>query len=1086
MKPSVPFVPSGFFALRTPYLPFEELEAWSAGLTGAEAPDRELLRQRLGELIDRPEIREAVFVASPSLYDGLALWRREPEGKKGQRAERALVRYLLRMAGRPTPFGLFSGCSLGTTGGAGEPSRLRLTGQAGYQRHTRLDMDYLFALVEALVRDPGLRRELVFRPNNSLYRAAGKLRYAEARLNGKAREHHLVGIAPDAYLEEALRRAADGVRPADLARCLVELDPDGEVLLEEAEAYVGELIASQVLVPDLALPITGVEPVHEIVRRLTPLAAAAGVAAEAASRLARAQSAIDAIDAGASQEAGSDETEPYRAIARDLAALPTEVELSRLFQVDLVKPGEELRLGPAVIAELERGLQLLHRLYGRLYQEPLDRFRSSFSERYGDGRWMPLLAVLDEEAGIGFERSESPTAEASPLLRGLALGAPPAAAGTPWSRRQAVLLHWLSEALLQGRQEIELSDADLEKLNERGDKEPPPLPDALQVMASLAADSEEALDQGRFRLYWKGSGGPSGARLLGRFCHADPVLNQAVIDHLAAEEAHRPEAIFAEIVHLPQGRIGNILLRPVLRRYEIPYLGASGVPPEDQIPLADLQVTSRGGRIVLRSVRLDREVIPRLTSAHNYVTGSLGVYRFLCSLQSQGVCPGLSWSWGALDAAPFLPRVRSGRLVLSRATWRMTEAEIQGLVKPKPEEKRPPFAAVADWRRERRLPRWAALADGDNELLIDFDNPLAVDTFLDVIEGRNQALLCEHFPDSGELCVRGPEGRFVQEIVVPFVRVPAEAPALPAPRPRPAPPAPGASERTFAPGSAWLYCKLYTGKATADVVLREVVAPAVHRALADGAATSWFFIRYGDPDWHLRVRLQGDPRVLHERARPLLEQAAAPLLATGLIAKVQFDTYERETERYGGPHGIGLAEQLFAADSEAVLALVDALEGDEGAEARWKLCLTGIDRLLTDLGFDAPAKLQLLDGMRRGFAQEFEVGKPLRVQLDRKFREARPEFAGLLAPEWSEEHPLSPGFEIFRQRSEQLAPIAAELRGREAAGELTATLAEMAPSYVHMHVNRLIRSAARAHELVLYDLLYQEYAARAARERKGR
>ena len=36
-----------------------------------------------------------------------------------------------------------------------------------------------------------------------------------------------------------------------------------------------------------------------------------------------------------------------------------------------------------------------------------------------------------------------------------------------------------------------------------------------------------------------------------------------------------------------------------------------------------------------------------------------------------------------------------------------------------------------------------------------------------------------------------------------------------------------------------------------------------------------------------------------------------------------------------------------------------------------------------------------------------------------------------------------------------------------------------------MHVNRLIRSAARAHELVLYDLLYQEYAARAARERKG-
>ena len=36
-----------------------------------------------------------------------------------------------------------------------------------------------------------------------------------------------------------------------------------------------------------------------------------------------------------------------------------------------------------------------------------------------------------------------------------------------------------------------------------------------------------------------------------------------------------------------------------------------------------------------------------------------------------------------------------------------------------------------------------------------------------------------------------------------------------------------------------------------------------------------------------------------------------------------------------------------------------------------------------------------------------------------------------------------------------------------------------------MHVNRFIRSAQRAHELVLYDFLYLLYESRAARERKG-
>ena len=43
----------------------------------------------------------------------------------------------------------------------------------------------------------------------------------------------------------------------------------------------------------------------------------------------------------------------------------------------------------------------------------------------------------------------------------------------------------------------------------------------------------------------------------------------------------------------------------------------------------------------------------------------------------------------------------------------------------------------------------------------------------------------------------------------------------------------------------------------------------------------------------------------------------------------------------------------------------------------------------------------------------------------------------------------------------------------------------MAASFVHMHVNRLIRSAQRAHEMVLYDFLHLLYESREARQRKG-
>jgi hypothetical protein len=42
-------------------------------------------------------------------------------------------------------------------------------------------------------------------------------------------------------------------------------------------------------------------------------------------------------------------------------------------------------------------------------------------------------------------------------------------------------------------------------------------------------------------------------------------------------------------------------------------------------------------------------------------------------------------------------------------------------------------------------------------------------------------------------------------------------------------------------------------------------------------------------------------------------------------------------------------------------------------------------------------------------------------------------------------------------------------------------LTDVAMSYAHMHVNRLLRSAQRAQELVVYELLDRVYSSRAAR-----
>ena len=1094
-RPDRPFVPSGFFAFRTPLLPFEELEAFAEGLQApaalaaaaddpealerALAADRERLRARLTALLERPEVLEAVFLASPSLHESLAAWRAQPDGKKGQRAERALVRYIYRMVARATPFGLFSGCSLGPVEGApGSPTRIAVGPRAAYERHTRLDMDYLFALCEDLARDPAVREELLYRPNSSLYRAAGRLRYAEARLEKKVRSHHLVAVDSNDYLEEALRRAEGGARAREIAEALVAFDPDGDVTIDEASGFVTELIDSQILVSDLSTPVTGPEAIHDLIDQLSRLP----VTGAAAAKLADVRATLEELDAGGPGAPPA----RYEAIAEALKELPTPVEMSRLFQLDMVKPADRPALGADVLEEIQRGVDILLRLAVDRQPEGLEKFRKDFNERY-EAREIPLLQALDEEVGIGFERSGDFGAEASPLLRGIGIGGAPAEQSVPWGKTQAVLLAKLNRALAAGERAIEITAEDLDRMAPPADPQAPPqtpkspFPDAFHVMVTLAAASQEALDAGDFQVLFENAGGPSGARLLGRFCHADAELSRLVEEHLRAEEAQRPEAVFAEVVHLPQGRIGNILARPVLRDYEIPFLGRSGAPEERQIPVNDLRVSVQGSRIVLRSARLGREVIPRLTSAHNFWRGSLGVYRFLCMLQNQGVLGGVSWSWGALDGAPFLPRVTHGRLVLSRALWWMNQEEIKELAKTKGAER---FRAVQAWRERRSLPRLVALVDADNELMVDLDNALSIETFLDVIEERDRARLVEFFPGPDRLAATGPEGRFLNEVLVPFVRKPREEAGAGA-RPAAAPALAAPARRSFPPGSEWLYAKLYTGTATADGLLREIVAPVAREALAAGEADGWFFIRYGDPEWHLRIRFHGEPARLQSGVLTRLHAALDPLLADGRIWRVQLDTYEREVERYGGPEGILVSERLFQVDSEAVLEILEMLEGDEGADLRWRLALRGIDMLLGDLGFDPETLMRVLRGMREGFHREFGGGKGLRVQLDQRFRQEWRSLMPLLDPSGDAESELAPALAVLRRRSERLAPIVEELRDLERSGRLAPKLVELAPSYVHMHVNRIIRSAQRAHELVLYDFLYLLYESRAARARKG-
>jgi thiopeptide-type bacteriocin biosynthesis protein len=1051
-----------FFVVRTPLLPLERFLEWSADLestadagdlSGALGRDRERLRARLRALLTDPVITEALYLASPSLEETLPHWCAAPDSARGQKVERALVRYFGRMTSRPTPFGVFAGLSLGHPGRA---TRLQLGPRAAYRKHSRLDCGALLATLEGVRRDPAVTESLRYWSNPSRYDVAGQLRYAQPLLRGRDRDYVLSVVERTPYLDAVLSRATTGATVAELVAELCAADE--AVTADEARAFVGELIECELLCPGLDLPITGVEPDQALTEQLEALPAARPVAAQ----LTAARATLGRWDTAALGIAPAE----YRQLAASLPQLPDAGGGGGWFQVDLHKPAE-LELGPEVRRELGHAVQLLHRLGARVpYGAELARFATAFTSRF-EGREVPLLVALDADVGVGL----GPTTDDAPLTRDLRFPAPPPQ--ETFGPRERRLQAYVADARAHRRHAVELTDADLEAL---AVDPPPPLPESLVVTARIAAASAAHLARGEFQVWANLASGPTALFLLGRFLHGDARLAAAAQRFAAAEQALWPGRALADIVHLPVGRVGNVTARPVLRDYEIPYLGASGAPRDHQLSLQDLRVSVRGGQVVLRSQSLGCEVLPRLTAAHAWMhPHQLKLYRFLAALQGHVVC---SLEWGtALESAVHRPRLTHGRVVLSLESWHLDSTLLAPL----------DTADVAvRWRRLRELrselgiPRLAVLLDEDRGFIVDFDNPLSVEAFAQAALTAGGGDLREVFPPPGESVVTGPEGTFAHELMGLMIgRTPRPPGAVTTPAP-----ACAAAPRTFVPGSEWLYVRLFAGSGVGDRVLREVVQPAVAGGRSSGAVDRWFFLRYSDPEWHLRVRLHGEPRRLMGEVLPALNALAQPLLDAGVVSRVELATYEREVERYGGPNGVELAEQLFAADSHAVLALVELLEGEGAAEARWRLALAGAHMLLDDLGLDTSTCLSTMRRVRDALRAEFGADAGVEATVGARFRAARHELAELLDRSRALGGDVGPGIEVLAQRSHALRPIVEQLRACAAAGRLGVPIEELAVSYVHMFVNRLLMSQHRLQELVLYDLLTRLYEGQLARARR--
>ncbi|WP_271765645.1 thiopeptide-type bacteriocin biosynthesis protein [Aquimarina algiphila] len=274
------------------------------------------------------------------------------------------------------------------------------------------------------------------------------------------------------------------------------------------------------------------------------------------------------------------------------------------------------------------------------------------------------------------------------------------------------------------------------------------------------------------------------------------------------------------------------------------------------------------------------------------------------------------------------------------------------------------------------------------------------------------------------------------------------------------------TKRTYILGDEWVYYKIYCGARTSDVLLTETIKPLTEQLLQQGLIDSWFFIRYGDPDFHIRIRFHlPDIKAI---GTVILQMNAAlqDYVEQGVVYKIQTDTYLRELERYG-TRTMDISEELFFYDSEMLLNAIALIEDEE---LYFLFVVKAIDRLLESFNYGQQEKLTLVHRNSQSFKKEFHGDKTLNKQLDKKYRGIKSKLSAFLeTTEMPEEYQVLD--DLIDHKTQKSTTVVQMIMKMQQDNRLEMPLDDLMSSYIHMLVNRAFRSKQRFYELVCYDFL---------------
>ncbi|MBW7891301.1 MAG: lantibiotic dehydratase [Chitinophagaceae bacterium] len=957
--------------------------------------------------LEEPFFRASINIASQSLYGELNK-HRDDISKLPAKCLNSLWKYHNRMLYRPTPFGLCSGFS--TIQWSAEYEVIRLP------EHIRIHLqpDYKSVLTQAssLLADSGLQHHYL--PNPSIYPVQDNyryMRYFDGQQPGK-RTFQIQALDRDMYTAALLLHCTKPLTEDELSRFIATQFGFSE---QESSHYVQSLVAAQVFIPVVQANITGEDYLHRV-RQLI----------------------------GSKEQAPFDNS-IYTGAKEDFNCKLLN-EAGHTYYVNMERSPVCGGLSEKYQQVISDGLYCLERLVPFQPQGGLQDFIKAFRNKF-DKQCLPLLQALDPEVGIGYQGLG--TARDIPaILKDIAASAPASHPGAvTWTAAHALLMQKWNAAGTYGA--LQLSETDLEYLT----LPPFVLPNSCSVMFRVCNEG----------VYIEHAGGVTATAIAGRFTALNENVYRMAKELAVQEEEANPGILFAELAYISDLHTANIDRRENLYSFEIPVLCGSVIEAEKQIALNDIWVCIEGDEIVLWSKKHRRRIIPRLSSAFNYVRSDLAVFRFLCDLQYQGLRPGFSLDMEYFfPGLSFYPRTCYKTAILHLAKWVLKRREFEHVIKADIS------AQLTEWRMlsERlQLPRHISVDQYDHQLVFDQQDSAGMEQLLSLLKTADKIIIREYIFNCGEdALVQDEKGMpYIHQFIASLshdrcIYRPGNFP-LSAER------AEESAKRLFIPGSEWLYYKLYIHPIRSNELIKNHILPCLHKLQLQGLVKKWFFIRYADPGYHLRLRFNIIPKQAGY-AIFRLEKVLNSMAESGIIQSHSLSAYERELERYT-PELITDCENWFCSSTALITAWIASVNTDDASYDYYAIVPLSVDIMLRAFGYGDTDAARLFEDLYQGMSAGAE-NNPGTKQVQSKYRELKQAvFMNALHTDMNA-GALKKPYKLFRQ---SLYVLAEKCRRHMDTQRKELLFSDL----VHMHFNRLLVTDSYRQEMILYYALWKHY-----------